>query len=80
MLIAGIRSLVLARDDVTLRCCGLARIAVSIVDAVQISRSATFIHGLSPRPSSLAWTRDLKNTMPFSFPEYCSTRNPLNQV
>ena len=59
MLIAGIRSLVLARDDVTLRCCGLASIAVSIVDAMQITSSATFIHGLSPRPSSLAQTRDL---------------------
>ena len=41
---------------------------------------AAFIHGLSPRPSSLAWTRDLKNTMSSSFPKYCSTRKPLNQV
>ena len=47
MLIAGIRSLVLARDDVTLRHSGVARIAVSIVDAVQIASSATFTHGLS---------------------------------
>ena len=49
MLVAGIRSLVLARDDVTQRCCGLASIAVNVVGAMQISRFAAFIHGLSPK-------------------------------
>ena len=45
MLIAGIRSLVLARDDVTLIHCGVAYIVVGIVDAVQITSFAVFIHG-----------------------------------
>ena len=60
MHVASIRSLVLARDDVTLRYCGVAYIAVGIVDAMQIMSSAIFTHGLSPRPSSLVWTRELK--------------------
>ena len=47
MLIAGIRSLVLARDDVTLRHSGIAYIAVGIVDAMQITSFVAFIHGLS---------------------------------
>ena len=47
MHVASIRSLVLARDDVTLRCCGLASIAVCIVDAMQITSFVAFIHGLS---------------------------------
>ena len=80
MHVASIRSLVLARDDVTLRCCGLASIAVSVVDAVQIASSATFTHGLFLRPSSLAWTRDLKSTISFSFPEHSFTFNPLSRV
>ena len=45
VLIAGIRSLVLARDDVTLRHSGVARIAVCIIVAMQITSFAVFIYG-----------------------------------
>ena len=80
MFVADIRSLVLARDDVTLRYCGVAYIVVGIVDAMQIMSSAIFTHGLSQRPSSLAWTRELKSEMQCSFLEHCSTFKPLSRV
>ena len=45
MHVASIRSLVLARDDVTLRCCGLASIAVCVVDTMHVVSIVAFIHG-----------------------------------